>query len=143
MAQAQNGNTVKVHYTGRLNDSTVFDSSLKREPLEFTIGDGRILPAFETGLVGMEIGQTKRIDIPAAEAYGVRDEKQIQKVKREQLPPEFNSEIGKQVRLTDENGQDMVVMVVASDEETVTLDANHPLAGQDLSFEIELVEIAE
>ncbi|MFH2054764.1 MAG: peptidylprolyl isomerase [bacterium] len=142
MAEAKTGDTVKVHYTGRLNDGTVFDSSIKREPLQFTLGDGKIIPAFEEGVVGMVPGQTKRIDIPADSAYGQRDNNQVQKVPREQFPADFAPELGKQIQLEGEQGQRVVVSIVGFDDDSITLDANHPLAGQDLSFEIELVEIA-
>jgi peptidylprolyl isomerase len=141
MSPAKAGDTVKVHYTGRFNDGTVFDSSVKREPLEFQIGDGRILPAFEQGVVGMEPGDTKRIEVGAEEAYGKRKDQMVRKIPREQFPEDFKPEIGKQIQIPGEGGQNLVVMVVDFDDESITLDANHPLAGHDLSFEIELLEV--
>jgi len=141
MAEAKSGDTVKVHYTGRLTNGTVFDSSLKREPLQFKLGDGKILPAFEEGVIGMSPGDTKRIDIPADQAYGQRDDRQVQKVERTQFPEGFEPEMGRQIQLEGEQGQRVVVSIVGFDDDSITLDANHPLAGEDLSFEIELVEI--
>jgi len=143
MAQpAAEGDTVKVHYTGTLDDGTVFDSSRQRGPLEFTIGEGQILPKFEQAVTGLEPGQTTETRIEAAEAYGQRQEDRIVEFPREKLPEGLDPEVGQKLQMQTESGQTTVVTVADTAEQTITLDANHPLAGQDLSFEIELVEIA-
>jgi len=143
MAQpAAEGDTVKVHYTGTLDDGTVFDSSRQRGPLEFTIGEGQILPKFEQAVTGLEPGQTTETRIEAAEAYGQRQEDRIVEFPREKLPEGLEPEVGQKLQMQTESGQTTVVTVADTAEQTITLDANHPLAGQDLSFEIELVEIA-
>jgi len=143
MAQpAAEGDTVKVHYTGTLDDGTVFDSSRQRGPLEFTIGEGQILPKFEQAVTGLEPGQTTETRIEAAEAYGQRQEDRIVEFPREKLPEGLEPEVGQKLQMQTESGQTTVVTVAETAEQTITLDANHPLAGQDLSFEIELVEIA-
>ncbi len=135
------GDTVHVHYTGKLDDGTVFDSSRKREPLEFTIGAGGILPGFEEAVTGLEPGQTASAHIPAAEGYGERDDQRVINVPREQLPAGMEPQIGQKLQMKGDGGQTMVVTVTQTNDEAITLDANHPLAGKDLSFEIELVSI--
>lgn len=142
MAQAQRGDTVKVHYTGRLQDGTVFDSSESREPLEFTIGGGQMISGFDAGVLGMNLGQSKTITIPAEDAYGPRYVEAEMTVDRSEFPEDMAPEVGDQLQLRQPNGQVVIVVVSEVTEETVTLDANHPLAGKDLTFDIELVEIA-
>ncbi len=142
MAQVQNGDTAKVHYTGTLTDGTVFDSSRQREPLEFTVGGGQLIKGFDEAVVGMEVGQTKTINIPAEQAYGPHREEMVIGVDRSQFPEGMNPEVGQQLQTQTADGQPHIVRVVAVEESKVTLDANHPLAGQDLTFEIELVEVA-
>lgn len=142
MAQAAKGDTVKVHYTGKLADGSVFDSSQQRGPLEFTLGQGQLLSGFEQAVEGMQVGQSTTAQIAAADAYGERDEQQVIQVPREQLPQDLNPEVGQRLRMQGQNGQDLVVNVTAVNEAAITLDANHPLAGEDLTFEIELVEIS-
>lgn len=142
MEQAQQGNTVKVHYQGKLEDGTVFDSSRGREPLEFTIGEGRVIAGFEEAVQGMRTGETKVSRVPADQAYGPRRDDLVLELPRTQIPDELDVEVGQQLTLQKQDGQPIPVVVADLDEENVTLDANHPLAGEDLTFELELVEIA-
>lgn len=139
--QAKKGDTVQVHYTGRLEDGSVFDSSVQREPLGFTLGDGNMIKGFDTAVHGMAIGDKKTVTIPAVEAYGERREDMMIDVPRTQVPADINPEVGLQLTLQGGNGQPMPVMVVHVDEEKIVLDANHQLAGKDLIFDIELVKI--
>jgi FKBP-type peptidyl-prolyl cis-trans isomerase 2 len=140
-AQAQRGDTVKVHYTGKLPDATVFDSSRQGDPLEFTIGAGEVIPGFEQAVVGMQAGESRSTTIPSDMAYGDYDEDMILEVDRAQLPAEVAPAVGQQYQLVNPDGDAMIVTVTGISDGSVTLDANHPLAGQDLTFEIELVEI--
>jgi FKBP-type peptidyl-prolyl cis-trans isomerase 2 len=140
MSEAQPNDTVKVHYTGKLTDGTVFDSSREREPLEFTIGQQQVIPGFEKAVEGMSPGETKTATIPPEEGYGSFRDDLVQKVGREQFPPEAQVEEGQRFRAS-ADGQDVLLTVVEVDDESVTVDANHPLAGKDLIFDIELVEI--
>lgn len=141
MAQAQHGDTVKVHYTGKLDDGTVFDSSVDREPLEFTIGEGSIIPGFEQAVVGMAKGESKTEVIPTENAYGPYVEEMVVTIDRQQMPAEIEPEVGQQLHIQQPDGQLVPVMVTDVSNSTVTLDANHPLAGEDLTFDIQLVEI--
>ncbi len=141
MAQAKTGDTVKVHYTGRLDDGCVFDSSAEREPLEFTIGTGQLIPGFDTAVLDMAPGESKTVRIPPDQAYGPYHEQMVVEADRGQFPPDLNPEIGQQFESTGEDGQSFVVTVTAIEGDKITLDANHPLAGRDLTFDIELVEI--
>ncbi|SDK31073.1 FKBP-type peptidyl-prolyl cis-trans isomerase 2 [Catalinimonas alkaloidigena] len=142
MAQAKSGDTVKVHYTGRLQDGTTFDSSIPRqEPLEFTLGGGQMIKGFDAAVHGMETGQSKTVEIPAAEAYGTVREDMIMTLDRQQVPPDINPEVGQQLAMQDQNGRQIPVVVTDINDSSITLDANHPLAGKDLIFEIQLVEI--
>ncbi len=142
MTQAQQGSTVKVHYTGKLDDGSIFDSSVGSEPLEFTIGGGQMLPGFEQGVVGMEQGELRTIIIAADQAYGVRRPEGVFAVARREIPPSIPLEVGMKLQATGRNGEPAYMQVIELSDETVTMDANHPLAGQDLTFEIELVELA-
>ena len=142
MAAAQNGDVVKVHYTGKLDDGTVFDSSVGREPLEFKLGDDQLIPGFEQAVIGMSVGESKTTKIPADEAYGPRRQEMVLVVGREEFPPDIDPQVGEVLRMRDFDGREFRVRVVEISEDSVTLDGNHPLAGQDLTFEIELVEIA-
>lgn len=142
MAKAKQGDTVKVHYTGRLDDGTVFDTSADREPLEFTIGSGQVIPGFEEGIIGVSVGKSKTITIPSDQAYGQRCEELIMVVDRNEFPEDMKPEIGDRLQVCDPDGQMMIVEVTGADESSVTMDGNHPLAGKDLTFDIELVEIA-
>lgn len=138
MSQAKNGDTVKVHYTGTLADGTQFDSSLERDPLEFTLGEGQLIPGFEKTVVGMTPGESRTVTVPAEEAYGPYRKEMVLEVPRSQFPPEMQLEIGMQLQLGGEEENKMVVAITAVTEEQITLDANHPLAGKDLTFNIQL-----
>lgn len=141
MAQAASGDTVKVHYTGKLDDGTVFDSSREREPLEFTLDEGQIIPGFEEAVVGMEEGEETTVQIPPEKAYGPHQGEAVMEFPLEQLPDEMEPEVGMQLQLQGQNGQAFPARVVEVEDDTITLDANHPLAGETLTFEIELVEV--
>jgi len=141
MAQAQSGDMVRVHYTGRLADGTTFDSSMQREPLEFTLGAGTIIPGFEQAVLGMTPGEAKTMTISADEAYGPHYPERVIEVERHHLPADLQPEIGQQLRMTRQDGTAVTVVVTAVTEAEVRLDANHPLAGKDLIFDITLVEI--
>lgn len=142
MSEAKKGDKVKVHYTGKLNDGSVFDSSVNREPLEFELGAGMMIAGFDQAVHGMKVGDKKVADIPSDQAYGQRSEEMIVSVPKQQLPPDLKPEVGQQLSMQQPNGQAIPVVVTSVDEESIQLDANHPLAGKDLIFEIELVEIA-
>ncbi len=139
MTQAKNGDTVKVHYTGTLDDGSQFDSSVGSEPLEVTLGGGQVIPGFELGIAGMQVGETKQVHIPAEEAYGPRHEELIQTVHRDQLPEDANIEVGMQFQV-DGNQGPMILTVTDVTPDNATLDGNHPMAGNNLNFELELVE---
>ena len=141
LAVAKDGNTVKVHYTGKLDDGTTFDTSVESEPLEFTIGAGQMIPGFEGAVRGMQVGQVKTVTIPAEEAYGSHNEDMVLVVERDKLPDNLNPVVGQQLQMQQENGNTAVVVVTDVSDTTITLDANHPLAGKALTFEIELVEM--
>jgi peptidylprolyl isomerase len=142
MGQAKPGDTVKIHYTGKLDDGTVFDSSVDREPLEFTLNSGQVIPGFDQAVVGMSPGETKTEKIPMDQAYGPYREEMVVEVSRQQMPPELQPEVGQQLQVQQTDGQTIPVVVAEVTDSTVTLDANHPLAGEDLTFEIQLVEIS-
>ena len=142
MSQAKDGDTVKVHYTGKLNDGTVFDSSVGRDPLQFTIGAKKLIAAFEQCLVGMAIGESKSITLEPDEAYGMYRQEMVAEVKRSNLPENITPEVGLMLQIKQPEGQTLQVRISEVNDETVTLDGNHPLAGKTLTFDIELVEIA-
>ncbi|XGV99175.1 MAG: peptidylprolyl isomerase [Leptolyngbya sp. BL-A-14] len=142
MAQAKSGDTVKVHYTGKLDDGTVFDSSENREPLEFTLGSGSIIPGFERAVLGMNPGESKTEVIPTDDAYGPHLDEMVVVVDRQQMPPEIEPQVGQQLQLQQQDGQILPVIITDVSDGSVTLDANHPLAGEALTFDIQLVEIA-
>ncbi|QTN39349.1 peptidylprolyl isomerase [Cryomorphaceae bacterium] len=141
MSQVKQNDTVRVHYTGTLADGEIFDSSREREPLEFTLGQGQLIPGFENGVIDMKTGETKTVHIPAAEAYGERREEMIQEVPKDQLPEEIKPEVGMTLFSRTPDGREMPLIVSEVLETSIMVDANHPLAGKDLTFEIELVEI--
>ncbi len=141
MSQAKENDTVQVHYTGRTKDGEIFDSSVDREPLEFTIGNGMLLKDFEQGVMGMQVGEKKTIDITAENGYGMKNDSLVQQVPREVLPAEIKPEVGMGLVSEQPDGSRVNVVITAVDETTITVDANHPLAGEDLTFEIELVQI--
>lgn len=142
-AGAKNGDTVKVLYTGTLDDGEVFDSSELHggEPLEFTIGEAEVIPGFDQAVIGMSVGESKTVRIPADEAYGPHSEEWVFEMGWDQFPEGFQTEVGAQLQMQTQDGQVITVTVVDVSESGVTIDANPPLAGKDLTFEIELVEI--
>ena len=141
MTKAKIGDTVRVHYTGKLTDGSEFDSSAGREPLEFQIGAGRIIPGLERQIVGMVVGEASTVSVPAEEAYGPRDADAVQRVPRSAIPSDAPLAVGSRLMAETEDGEQLMLTVVALDDAMVTLDANHPLAGKELVFEIELIEI--
>ncbi len=141
MSEAKQFDTVRVHYTGRLDDGSVFDSSRGREPIEFTIGGGQVIPGFEQAVVGMNPGEEKTVRIPSDEAYGPYRDEMVLTVQRDQFPPDIDPQVGQALQVQQSNGESLIVTVSEVSETAVKLDANHPLAGQDLTFDIELVEI--
>jgi peptidylprolyl isomerase len=140
MSQAKNGDTVKVHFTGRLETGEVFAKPKEDEPFEFTIGSGELIPGFEKGIVGMEVGQTKTIAVPPEEAFGPRHEELVFDLEKSNFP--VTPVTGQQFQIRRRSGDLLKVTVAGVDEDTVTLDANHPLAGNTLFFEVKLVGIA-
>jgi len=143
MQQVKEGNVVKVHYTGKLTNGEQFDSSVGREPLEFTVGAGQMIKGFDAAMPGMNVGEKKTINIAPEDAYGPRSEEAIIEFPKENVPPDMKLEPGMPLTLSNQAGQPVPVIVVEVKEEVVVLDANHFLAGQELIFDIELVEISE
>jgi peptidylprolyl isomerase len=141
METAKNGDRVKVHYTGTLRDGQVFDSSRDKDPLEFTIGEGKLLPAFEKEVQGLKIGETKTLNLAPGDAYGEYHDELVAKIPREELPDDLDPRVGMRLRIQVPQGQVVPVRVIELDDERMTVDANHELAGKDLDFEITLVEI--
>src|SRR5574337_1205082 len=141
MAQAKQGDTVTVHYTGQLEDGTVFDTSRSRHPLQFRIGNGQVIEGFEQAVAGMNVGESKTTTIPMEKAYGPRRDDMIVTVKRDQLPLNVEPAVGQRLELEQEDNRNILVTVTGITDSTVTLDANHPLAGRSLTFELELVGI--
>ena len=142
LTQVKAGDRVRIHYTGTLNDGTTFDSSQGREPLEFEVGAGQIIPGLDNAIPGMEVGESKTVNVPAEEGYGPLDPAARQSVPRDQIPADIPLEEGSLLQVQTQEGQVLPVTVAEVTEEAVVLDANHPLAGKDLNFEIKLVEIA-
>ena len=141
MSQAKSGDTVKIHYTGTLDDGTQFDSSAGREPLEFKLGSGQVIPGFDKAVNGMAVGESKEVNIAPEDAYGPRHEQMIQEVPRSALPPDLTPEVGVGLQARGQDGQAIDLTVTAVNEESITVDGNHPLAGKALNFAIELVSI--
>lgn len=141
MSKAKANDKVRVHYTGKLASGEVFDSSREREPLEFTVGAGQMIPGFDNAVNGMELNEQKEVTIPCDEAYGERMDEMIQQVPKTQLPEDMNPEVGQTLVASNGQGQETHVIVTEVTENDITVDANHPLAGKDLVFDIELVEI--
>jgi peptidylprolyl isomerase len=141
MAKAKNGDKVKVHYTGKFEDGEVFDSSIEREPIEFTIGKGQVIPGFEEAVEGMDPGESKTAIIPKEKAYGPHREEMVLEVERKRLPANLEPKVGQRLQMHQPDGRTIRVTVTNVSESKVILDANHPLAGKDLTFEIKLMEI--
>ena len=138
---AQQGDTVKVHYTGRLDDGSVFDSSAGGAPLEFTIGGGQMIPGFEQGVVGMAAGEARTVIIAADQAYGIYQPQGVIEVPRSDIPASIPLEVGMQLQATGRDGRPAYMTVLELSDDRVKLDGNHPLAGKDLTFDLQLVEI--
>ena len=141
MAQVKNGDKIKVHYHGKLTTGETFDSSEGREPLEFEVGSGMVIKGFDNGVTGMNVGDKKTINIPFDEAYGPRNPEMVIEMPKDKFPKDMDIEVGLPLGMSDQNGQQFNVTIVEIKEDVVMLDANHPLAGQDLIFDLELVEI--
>jgi FKBP-type peptidyl-prolyl cis-trans isomerase 2 len=141
MSDARPGDTVRIHYTGTLSDGSTFDSSEGRDPLEFTVGSGQIISGLDSAIAGMAVGETKTVTVPAAEAYGDHNPDGVQSVPRDQVPDHIPLDLGTQLSVQTGDGRTLPVTVTEVTPEAVVLDANHPLAGKDLTFEVELVEI--
>ena len=142
MATVKAGDTVKVHYSGKLEDGTVFDSSFDREPLEFKVGEGNIIPGFEEAVIGMAVEEEKVVKIPPDKAYGEHDESRLLVVPKSQMPPDAEPKVGDKLQMSDPKGMTFIVDIIKVTEEEVTLDTNHPLAGKELTFVIKIVEIS-
>jgi peptidylprolyl isomerase len=143
MAQVKSGDTVRVHYHGKLTNGTTFDSSEGREPLEFTVGSGQVIKGFDEAMIDMNIGDKKTVNIPVDNAYGQRSDDMMMEYPLSEFPPEMKPEIGMELHMSDNMGNVFPVVITEVKSESVVLDANHPLAGEDLVFEIELVSIGE
>ena len=141
MAQAKDGDTVRVNYTGKLTDGTVFDSSAERDPLQFTVGAGQVIPGFDHAVVGMNEGDKKSVEVAAEDAYGNRRDDLLVSVDRGEFPNDVDPRVGQRLQAKTSEGNTTVVKVAKVEDERVTLDANHPLAGEKLAFDIELVQI--
>lgn len=141
MSQVKSNDTVKIHYTGKLENGQVFDSSLERTPIEFTIGGGQIIPGLEKGLIDMEVNEKKTIQVPQSEAYGEIQKELFQEIPKEQLPQEITPEVGMGLVAKNPDGSERQLRVAEVKEESIVIDANHPLAGKDLIFDVEVVEI--
>ena len=143
MTTAATGDTVRIHYSGRLVDGTPFDSSEGRAPLEFTLGQGQVIKGLEAHVTGMETGDKATVTIPVTEAYGPRRDDAIQQLDRAKVPTGIDLQVGTQLQARTADGGMLPITVVGVDEQSVTVDANHPLAGQDLVFDVELVEVVK
>ena len=141
MQAVKNGDTVRVHYHGRLTDGTTFDSSEGREPLEFQVGAGMVIKGFDNGVTDMKVGDKKTLNIPVEEAYGPKNDELIMEFPKQNIPSDLNPQVGMELQMSNPQGQVFPVKVTAIGSEFITLDANHPLAGEALIFDIELVEI--
>jgi FKBP-type peptidyl-prolyl cis-trans isomerase SlpA len=143
MSLVKENDTVKVHYTGKLADGQVFDSSEGKDPIEFTLGQGQLIPGFEKGLIDMKLNEKKTINIPKDEAYGDSREDLIQEVQKSELPEEIKPEVGMGLVSKSQDGREMNLVIAEVKEESIVVDGNHPLAGKDLIFDLEVVEIKE
>ncbi|MEI6948834.1 peptidylprolyl isomerase [Paraflavisolibacter sp. H34] len=141
MQQVKSGDKVRVHYHGKLRSGETFDSSQGRDPLEFTVGGGQVIKGFDQGVMGMQVGEKKTVEIEVEDAYGEKSQDMVIEFPKNQFPPDMKPEAGMQLMMNNGAGQSFPVVVAEVKEDTVVLDANHPLAGQDLIFDIELVEI--
>jgi peptidylprolyl isomerase len=142
MQQVKSGDTVQVHYEGKLKSGELFDSSEGREPLEFTVGSGQVINGFDKAVVDMEPGEKKTVHIPVADAYGERTSEALISVPRSEFPADLNPEVGQELQMSDDQGHVFPVVVAEVGDDHIVLDANHPLAGEDLTFDITLVKIS-
>ena len=142
MSQAKTGDTVKIHYTGTLDDGTQFDSSAGRDPLEFKLGSGQVIPGFDKAVEGMAVGDEKTVNIQPEDAYGPRNDQMVQEVPKSALPDDLEPEEGMGLQARGQDGQVLNLTIISVGDDAITVDGNHPLAGQNLNFDIELVEIA-
>jgi len=142
MSKVKDGDTVKIHYTGKLENGKVFDNSREREPFDFVVGTGEVMPGIERGVIGMETGDTKSIEIPPEEAFGPRRDDLVVEVEKNKLPENITPTMGQRLQMKQQDGGLIDLIITDVSQETITLDANHPLAGQTLFFDLELVEIA-
>ena len=143
MQQVKNGDTVKVHYHGKLTDGSTFDSSEGKDPLEFEVGSGMVIKGFDAGVTGMSVGDKKKIQIPVDEAYGAKQEEMVMEFPRNKFPEDMVPEVGMQLGMNNGQGQNLPVIIKEVKEDVVVLDANHPLSGEDLVFDLVLVEIVK
>jgi FKBP-type peptidyl-prolyl cis-trans isomerase 2 len=141
MQQVQNGDKIKVHYHGKLRSGETFDSSEGRDPLEFTVGSGQVIKGFDEGVKGMKVGDKKTVEIHVIDAYGEKQQEMMIEFPKDQFPADMNPEVGMQLMMSNGSGQQFPVTVAEVKDATIVLDANHPLAGQDLVFDLELVSI--
>lgn len=141
MEKVKESDKVSVHYTGTLNSGEVFDSSKDREPLTFTVGEGQMIPGFEEAVRGMEVNESKKVTLSPENAYGEVKEEMVQKISKDQLPPDLEPNVGQQLASQLPNGQQIIVRVTDVEDDHIVIDANHPLAGEELNFEIEVVSI--
>jgi peptidylprolyl isomerase len=143
MAQAKEGDKVRVHYEGQLSDGTIFDSSLAREPIEFTLGQDTVIPGFEQAVIGMEVGESKDVSIPPEDGFGEYSEDLVVNIEKSILPPDINPELGMQLEVSSEDEEETprVFTIAEMAEDSITLDGNHPLAGKEIAFKITLLEI--
>ena len=141
MTQAKQGDTVQIHYTGTLTDGTVFDSSQGRDPLEFEVGSGMIIPGLDAAIPGMAVGDTKTVEVPSDQAYGPQHPEARQPIPRSQLPDDIPQEVGTRLQMQRPDGQVVNVVIADVTDTEIVIDANHPLAGKDLTFEIEVVDV--
>jgi FKBP-type peptidyl-prolyl cis-trans isomerase 2 len=141
MAQVQNGDHISINYQGSLEDGTVFDSSDGREPLEFTVGEHQVIPGVEEAVKGMDVGETKTVTVSSEQAYGPHMDQLVQTIERSRIPEHVTPEVGKQLMVRDDQGRTLTLQITDVSDETVTLDANHPLAGKTLTFTIKVVDI--
>ena len=141
MSRAKTGDSIQVHYKGTFDDGTIFDSSVDGEPIKFTIGSGEVIPSFEKALEGMAIGEKKSIHIPAADAYGEYYPEYVQEFDRGQITTDSELKVGMEINTKTPEGHSFVVFVTAVNGDKITVDGNHPMAGKDLNFELELIDI--
>ncbi len=138
--EAKQGDMVRVHYTVRLDDGTIIGSTINREPLQFTIGEGKVIPSFEQAIIGMNPGESKKVFVSAEQAFGPHLDEMVIVIDRDRLPEDFRPKVGEQIQFNTQSGEIVSVLVIETSEESITIDANHPLAGKNLTFDINFVD---